>query len=84
LSSGEAEKRFRRTLDIARAQQARLFELRAATSLSKFRIAQDRTSEARDELQQVYGWFSEGFDCNGRERCSMTRRALPPITLSCG
>lgn len=38
LSSGEAEKCFRRAHDTARAQQARLFELRAATSLSEFRI----------------------------------------------
>jgi predicted ATPase len=53
---------FERALEIARAQQARSFELRAATSLARLWRDQGRRTEARDLLGPVYGWFTEGFD----------------------
>jgi predicted ATPase len=57
-----AEACFRRAIDIARQQQAKSWELRAATSLARLLRDQSRQAEARDLLAPVYGWFSEGFD----------------------
>ena len=49
-------------LRIARWQQARSYELRAATSLARLWGEQGRRGEARELLAPVYGWFTEGFD----------------------
>jgi class 3 adenylate cyclase/predicted ATPase len=57
-----AEESFRRALEIARQQQAKSWELRAATSLARLWGEQGRRAEARDLLAPVYGWFTEGFD----------------------
>jgi len=57
-----AEAYFERALDIARAQQAKSFELRAATRLARLLRDQGRQEEARELLAPIYGWFSEGFD----------------------
>ena len=56
------EASFRKAIAIARAQQAKSFELRAATSLARLLARQDRCEEARDLVAPVYGWFTEGFD----------------------
>jgi predicted ATPase len=56
-----AEGLFRNALGIARAQGAKLWELRAAASLAGLRRDQGRGAEARDLLAPVYGWFTEGF-----------------------
>jgi predicted ATPase len=58
----KAETSFERALEIARAQQARSFELRAATSLARVRRDQGRHAEAHALLAPIYGWFTEGFD----------------------
>jgi DNA-binding SARP family transcriptional activator/tetratricopeptide (TPR) repeat protein len=58
----EAEACFRRALEAARAQGARLFELRAAVSLARLWHAQGRRDEAHALLAWVYGGFTEGFD----------------------
>jgi predicted ATPase len=57
-----AEALFREALEIARRQQAKLWELRAAVSLARLRRDQGRSDEARDLLAPVYGWFTEGFN----------------------
>ena len=57
-----AEVHFQRALEIARAQQARSYELCAATSLAGLWRDQGRRAEAHDLLAPVYGWFTEGFD----------------------
>jgi tetratricopeptide (TPR) repeat protein len=49
-------------MEIARSQQARLFELRAATGLARIWRDQGKRNEARELLAPVYSWFTEGFD----------------------
>jgi predicted ATPase len=58
----EAEACFQQALDIARRQEAKSLELRAATSLSRLWQRQGKHQEAHDLLAPVYGWFTEGFD----------------------
>ena len=53
---------YRKALSIARRQEAKLWELRAAVSLARLRRGQGRHAEARDLLAPIYGWFTEGFD----------------------
>ena len=67
LLSGEpdtakAEAYFERALAVARKQQTRSFELRAATSLARLWRDHGKRQQARDLLAPVYGWFTEGFD----------------------
>ena len=61
-NSGEAEKCFRQALDIARRQQAKSLELRAAMSLSRLWQQQGKQEESRQLLADIYAWFTEGFD----------------------
>jgi class 3 adenylate cyclase/tetratricopeptide (TPR) repeat protein len=58
----EAESDLQRGLAIARLQHARLWELRAATSIARMWFNQGRCAEGRDLLAPVYRWFTEGFD----------------------
>ncbi len=60
--SVEAENSFRRAIEIARTQSARMWELRATTSLARLLDEQGKRAEARDLLAPLYGWFTEGFD----------------------
>jgi predicted ATPase len=60
--SEAAEELYCKALGIAREQEAKLWELRAAASLARFRRDQGRCTEARDLLAPVYSWFTEGFD----------------------
>jgi class 3 adenylate cyclase/predicted ATPase len=53
---------FRHAIEVARGQEAKSLELRAATSLARLWQTQKKTAEARDLLAPVYGWFTEGFD----------------------
>ena len=57
-----AEAYFERALDVARKQQAKSWELRAATSMARLWRDQGKREEARNLLAPVYGWFTEGFD----------------------
>ena len=57
-----AEALFKEAIGIARKQEARLWELRAAASLARLRRDQGREDGARDLLAPVHGWFTEGFD----------------------
>ena len=57
-----AETCFHQALDIARAQQAKSWELRAAMSLARLWQSQDKRQDAYDLLAPVYNWFTEGFD----------------------
>jgi ATP/maltotriose-dependent transcriptional regulator MalT len=59
--SAAAERAYIASLDWARQQQAKSWELRTATSYARLMRDQDRVGEARDLLASVYGWFTEGF-----------------------
>lgn len=61
-NAAEAEGSYRHALEIARGQNARLLELRAASSLARLWRDQGKHSKARELLAPVYGWFTEGFD----------------------
>ena len=58
----KAEAYFERALAIARAQQAKSFELRAAMTMAQLLRDQGKRDAAHDLLAPVYGWFTEGFD----------------------
>jgi predicted ATPase len=58
----EAEACFRQALTVARNQEAKSLELRAATSLARLWQQQGKCAEARALLAPLYGWFTEGFD----------------------
>ena len=62
VRTGAVEECFNQALEVARAQGARLLELRAALSLARLWRSQGKVSEARELLAPVYGWFTEGFD----------------------
>jgi predicted ATPase len=61
-NAAQAEAHFERALGVAREQQAKSWELRAATSLARLWRDRGKSAEARDLLAPVYGWFTEGFD----------------------
>jgi predicted ATPase len=60
--AAKAEAYFERALALARQQQAKSWELRAAMSLARLWRNQSKVQEARELLAPVYGWFTEGFD----------------------
>src|ERR1700722_3404540 len=57
-----AERNFLASLDWARRQQAKMWELRTSTSLARLWQGQGKRQEAYELLAPVYGWFTEGFD----------------------
>ena len=61
-NDAESETCFKQALDVARQQQAKSWELRAATSLARLWQSQDKCQDAYDLLAPVYEWFTEGFD----------------------
>jgi predicted ATPase len=60
--AAQAEACFQQALTVARRQQAKSWELRAALSLSRLWQQQGKREEARALLAPVYGWFTEGFN----------------------
>jgi predicted ATPase len=60
--SAKAEAHFDRALSVARQQQAKSWELRAAMSMARLWRDQGKRDEGRELLAPVYGWFTEGFD----------------------
>jgi predicted ATPase len=74
----EAEERFRRAMDIARQQEARSWELRAATSLGRLWLTQGRRDAVRDLLTRAYSRFTEGFDTGDLQEASAMLREVEP------
>ena len=60
--AAKAQRHFERALAVARAQQAKSWELRAAMSMARLWQGQGKRQQARDLLAPVYGWFTEGSD----------------------
>jgi class 3 adenylate cyclase/tetratricopeptide (TPR) repeat protein len=61
-AADDAERSYKEAIAVAKAQQAHSLELRAATSLARLLLGQGRTAEARAQLAETFGWFTEGFD----------------------
>ena len=57
-----AERHYRQAIAVAERQSAKLFQLRASTSLARLWRDQGKRAEARDLLGPIYNWFTEGFD----------------------
>jgi predicted ATPase len=75
-SKAEAEACFRQALDIARHQQARSIELRAAVSLSRLWQGQGKRAAAHELLLAIYDWFSEGFETTDLREAKVLLEAL--------
>ena len=58
----EAQALLRNAIEIARGQEAKTFELRAATSLGRLLREQGQGDEALELISPIYDWFTEGFD----------------------
>ena len=74
--ASQAEACFHQALDVARAQQARSLELRAAMSLARLWQQQDKYQDARDLIAPVYDWFTEGFDTVDLQEAKALLKAL--------
>jgi predicted ATPase len=75
-SQAEAETWLQRALDIARRQEAKSLELRAAMSLSRLWQQQGKQAEAHALLAPIYGWFTEGFDTKDLQEAKVLLEAL--------
>jgi predicted ATPase len=62
LAAERAERCFREAIGVARRQEAKSLELRAAMSLGRLWYDQGKKAEAQQLLGEIYGWFTEGFD----------------------
>ena len=74
--AAKAQAYFERALAVAREQQAKSWELRAAMSLARLWCDQGKRDEARDLLAPVYGWFTEGFDTLDLKEAEALLKAL--------
>ena len=72
----EAEACFQQALAVARHQQAKSWELRAAMSLARLWQQQGKRAEAHELLAPVYGWFTEGFDTADLQEAKALLEAL--------
>ncbi len=67
---------FQQALDVSRRQQARVFELRAAISLSRLWRRQGQLDKARELLWPIYNWFTEGVDTTDLQEAKELLMAL--------
>ena len=74
--NSEAEQAFKESLAIARSQKAKAWELRSATGYARLLKEIGRESEARDLLEPVYDWFTEGFDTQDLKEAKVLLREL--------
>ena len=73
-----AEAYFERALAVAREQQTKSWQLRAAMSMARLLRDRGKRDEARDLLAPVYGWFTEGFDTRDLKEAKALLKALAP------
>ena len=76
VAGSSPEAYFQKALDIARKQQAKSLELRAATSLARLWQQQGKREEARELLAEIYGWFTEGFATGDLQEAKALLEAL--------
>jgi predicted ATPase len=76
-AQAEAEANMRHALELARHQQAKSLELRAAMSLARLWQGQGKHAEARQLLAPIYDWFTEGFDTADLREAKGLLEALP-------
>lgn len=72
----EAEAQLRASIDWARRQQARSWELRSSTTLAGLLAARSQRDAARDLLAPIYDWFTEGFDTHDLKAARTTLESL--------
>jgi class 3 adenylate cyclase/tetratricopeptide (TPR) repeat protein len=73
----KAEHSYRKALEVARGQEARMWKLRAACDLAQMLRDQERQAEARDLLAPIHDWFTEGFDVDDLQRAKALLEGLP-------
>jgi len=78
-AASEVEALFGQSLEIAQRQEAKMFELRAATSLARLWQRQGNRVAARDLLAPVYEWFTEGFDTRDLKEAKALLEELAPL-----
>ena len=76
MPQAEAEAWLQRALDVARRQEAKALELRAAMSLARLWQQQGKRAEAHALLAPVYSWFTEGFDTADLQEAKVLLEAL--------
>ena len=81
--SEAADELYCKALSIAKKQEAKLWELRAAVSLARLRRDRGRRAEARNLLAPVYGWFTEGFDTPDLKEAKTLLDELTPSAMCC-
>ena len=82
METAPAEACFQQALDIARQQGAKALELRAAISLSRVWLAQDKYDAAQTLLGRCYNWFSEGLDTADLQTARGMLARCQPVTQS--
>lgn len=78
--TARAEAYFERALAVARRQQAKSWELRAAMSMARLWRDQGKPQQARELLSPVYGWFTEGFETLDLKEAKALLDALNALT----
>ena len=61
-SASDVQSCYEKALEVARAQEAKSYELRAAMSLARLWQSQGKKKQAKGVLDKIYGWFTEGFE----------------------
>jgi predicted ATPase len=74
--AAKAEGYYKRALAVARQQQAKSFELRAAMSMARLWRDQGKVQQARELLAPVYGWFTEGFETRDLKEAKALLKSL--------
>jgi len=77
IPQAEAEAWLQRALAVARRQEAKSLELRAAMSLARLWQEQGKCTAARELLAPIYGWFTEGFDTTDLQEARALLQAGP-------
>ena len=81
-NQGEAQAYFQQALAVARHEQAKSLELRAAMSLSRLWQHQGKNEQARQLLASIYSWFTEGFDTADLQEAGVLLKAEPAFARS--